>query len=153
MEPLHGRELTELERRMQLARAHAASSGEAMEVLLDDWYGLDKLLATYVRLSIAHRTARESAMLTDRDQLCLEIRDLEVQHSRTTSVRQRRLVDRELSVLRMRAACLERNEEEREALHGQGQEDQERRPADAALHAASGRGVHGASPGGVQRVA
>lgn len=116
MEPLHCRELTELERRAHLARAHAASVGEAMEVLLDDWYGLDRLLATYVRLSIAHRTARESAMLTDRDQLCAEIRDLELQRERASSARLRRLLDRELSVLRMRAACLERNEEEREAL-------------------------------------
>jgi hypothetical protein len=116
MEPIHCRELTELERRAQLARAHAASAGEAMELLLDDWYGLDRLLATYVRLSIAHRTARESAMLTDRDQLCLEIRELELTRDRATSARARRLVDRELSVLRMRAACLERNEEEREAL-------------------------------------
>jgi hypothetical protein len=116
MEPYHGRELTELERRAAHARAHAASVGDSMEALLDDWYGLDRLLGTYVRLSMAHRTARESAQHTDRDQLCHDIRDLEAQREKVTSRRMRRLIDRELSILRSRAACLERNEEEREAL-------------------------------------
>jgi hypothetical protein len=116
MEPLHCRELGELERRAQSARAYAASAGDAVEVLLDDWYGIDRLLGTYVRLSIAHRTARESASLTDRDQLCMAIRELEMQRSRATSTRVRTLIDRELNILRTRANCLEHNEEEREAL-------------------------------------
>jgi hypothetical protein len=116
MEALHGRELTELERRAAIARSHAATAGDAFEALLDDWYGVDRLLGSYVRLSIAHRTARESAALTDRDRLCHEIRHLERERERMSSPRLRRLVDRQLALLRSRAACLERNEEEREAL-------------------------------------
>lgn len=116
MEALHGRELTELERRAAIARAHASTAGDAFEALLDDWYGVDRLLGTYVRLSIAHRTARESAALTDREKLCHEIRMLERERERTNSARLRRLMDRQLTLLRSRAACLERNEEEREAL-------------------------------------
>lgn len=116
MEALHGRELTELERRAAIARSHAAAAGDAFEALLDDWYGVDRLLGSYVRLSIAHRTARESAALTDRDKLCHEIRHLERERERATSPRLRRLIDRQLALLRSRSACLERNEEEREAL-------------------------------------
>lgn len=116
MEALHGRELTELERRTAIARSHASTAGDAMERLLDDWYGVDRLLGAYVRLSIAHRTARESAALTDRDKLCNEIRILERERERATSPRLRRLMGRQLALLRSRAACLERNEEEREAL-------------------------------------
>lgn len=116
MEALHGRELTELERRAAIARSHASTAGDAMEALLDDWYGVDRLLGAYVRLSIAHRTARESAALTDRDKLCNEIRILERERERTSSPRLRRLMGRQLALLRSRAACLERNEEEREAL-------------------------------------
>ncbi len=116
MEALHGRELTELERRAAIARSHAAAAGDAFEALLDDWYGVDRLLGSYVRLSIAHRTARESAALTDRDKLCHEIRHLERERERASSPRLRRLIDRQLALLRSRAACLERNEEEREAL-------------------------------------
>lgn len=116
MEALHGRELTELERRAAIARAHASTAGDAFEALLDDWYGVDRLLGAYVRLSIAHRTARESAALTDREKLCHEIRMLEREKERATSPRLRRLMDRQLNLLRSRAACLERNEEEREAI-------------------------------------
>jgi hypothetical protein len=116
MEALHGRELTELERRAAIARAHASTAGDAYEALLDDWYGVDRLLGAYVRLSIAHRTARESAALTDREKLCHEIRMLERERERTSSPRLRRLMARQLTLLRSRAACLERNEEEREAL-------------------------------------
>lgn len=116
MEALHGRELTELERRAAIARAHASNAGDAFEALLDDWYGVDRLLGAYVRLSIAHRTARESAALTDREKLCHEIRMLEREKERASSPRLRRLMERQLQLLRTRAACLERNEEEREAL-------------------------------------
>ena len=116
MEALHGRELTELERRAAIARAHAATAGDAFEALLDDWYGVDRLLGAYVRLSIAHRTARESAALTDREKLCHEIRMLEREKERASSPRLRRLMGRQLQLLRGRAACLERNEEEREAI-------------------------------------
>ncbi len=116
MEALHGRELTELERRAAIARSHAQTSGDAMERLIDDWYGIDRLLGAYVRLSIAHRTARESAALTDREKLCNEIRILERARERSTSPRLRRLMARQLELLRSRAACLERNDEEREAL-------------------------------------
>jgi hypothetical protein len=116
MEAAHGKELTELERRAAAARAQASAMGDGIEALVDDWYGLDRLLGTYVRLSIAHRAARESASLTDRDALCHEIRALEAQREHAASPRQRRLIERHLSVLRSRAACLERNEEEREAL-------------------------------------
>jgi hypothetical protein len=116
MEAAHGRELTELERRATIARAHASTAGDAMEALIDDWYGLDRLLGTYVRLSIAHRTARESAALTDREKLCQEIRRLEHERDRASSPRLRRLRGRHLALLRNRAACLERNEEEREAI-------------------------------------
>jgi hypothetical protein len=116
MEPAHGRELTELERRAATARAQATNVGEAMEALLDDWYGLDHLLATYVRLSISHRAARESATLTDRDALCLQIGQLESAREMASSPRLRRLADRQLSLLRSRASCLDHNDEEREAL-------------------------------------
>jgi hypothetical protein len=116
MEALHGRELTELERRAAIARSHAQTAGDAMERLIDDWYGVDRLLGAYVRLSIAHRTARESAALTDREKLCNEIRILERERERSTSPRLRRLMGRQLALLRSRAACLERNDEEREAL-------------------------------------
>lgn len=116
MEALHGRELTELERRAAIARSHAATAGDAFEALLDDWYGVDRLLGAYVRLSIAHRTARESAALTDREKLCHEIRHLERERERVSSPRLRQLIGRQLALLRTRSACLERNEEEREAL-------------------------------------
>lgn len=116
MEAIHGRELTELERRAAIARAHASAAGDAYEALLDDWYGVDRLLGAYVRLSIAHRTARESAALTDRERLCHEIRALEREREHASSPRLRRLMARQLTLLRSRAACLEKNEEEREAL-------------------------------------
>jgi hypothetical protein len=116
MEALHGRELTELERRAAIARSHASTAGDAMEAMVDDWYGVDRLLGTYVKLSIAHRMVRESGALTDRERLWTEIRILEHERERARSPRLRRLVEKQLGLLRTRATCLERNEEEREAI-------------------------------------
>jgi hypothetical protein len=116
MDAMHREELWELERRIDAIRSNASSHGTAMESLLDDFVGLDRLLGSYVRLSIAYRAARESLAMTDKGHLEAEIRRMEMEREASPTQRLRRLADRQLSLLRRRVSCLEGNEEDCEAL-------------------------------------
>ncbi|AKF08089.1 hypothetical protein DB32_005238 [Sandaracinus amylolyticus] len=116
MEPMHVQELAELERRISTARSHAASVSESVEILFDEWLAPDRLLDGYVRLSVAHRTARESSMLADAAQLHAEIAALELERDTARSSRLRRLAERRIELTRRRLTCLREAEEERDAL-------------------------------------
>lgn len=116
MEPMHVQELAELERRMAAARAHAAGVSESVEVLFDEWLAPDRLLDGYVRLSTAHRSARESAALADATSLQAELATLELERDTARTERLRRLAERRIELARRRLTCLREAEEERDAL-------------------------------------
>jgi hypothetical protein len=116
MDSMHTRELHELEKRAGTARTHAANVGESMESLVDERLQLDRLLGTFVRLSIAYRVARESLAMTDRDELVAQISRLQRYRDGASSDRIRDLTDRELTLLRRRLQCLDDNSEELEVI-------------------------------------
>lgn len=116
MEPMHVQELAELERRLAAARAHAAGVSESVEILFDEWLAPDRLLDGYVRLSTAHRSARESAALADATSLKAELATLELERDTARTERLRRLAERRIELARRRLVCLREAEEERDAL-------------------------------------
>jgi hypothetical protein len=107
----HRRELLRLESVVDRIRDAAKPHGTAAQLAVDECL---RLLASYVRLAIAHNVSRECLASVDRRALDDEIRALEAarfsqnQHTRT-------LAGRRLSIARKRA---ERWDRSREALEG-----------------------------------
>jgi hypothetical protein len=108
MEGSHQKQLIELEHRVAAIRVHAAAHSDAMLSLIDESLGLDRLLATYVRLSVALRVARESLAFTDPDQLADTIRLVQRVRDHSPSPRLRDQSDRRLGLLRQRMMWYER---------------------------------------------
>jgi hypothetical protein len=80
----------------------------AAALLEQDWIGLDRLIAAYIRLSIAHKVSSDSLARTSRESLCAEISSLEAVRAQGDA-RTSSLAERRLSIARRRAARWEKS--------------------------------------------
>jgi hypothetical protein len=110
MDECHRRELQSLERLAREVRDNVRSRGAAAVLACEDCLGLDRLLASYVRLALQHKAGKDALDAADRRTLAAEMSTLE--HApRGSSERLRRLEQRRLALAQERAAWLERAEE------------------------------------------
>lgn len=119
MEPDDVPEYEEIVSRVDAARARAANLGEDMETMFDECCEPDRLLAAYLRLSVAHRSLRESAWRTNRFGLVRELAEAQRDRDAAGTRRLRRLAEQRCTLLRRRLDCLERSERERAVLRSQ----------------------------------
>lgn len=107
----HRRELEQLEDLVARVRALGGLDDAASH----EWLGLDGLLASYVRLAIAHRASEMSFRATEDGKLALKIAELEI--VRTTRTGDARAwADRRLALLYDRRTTLQRAREDRALL-------------------------------------
>jgi hypothetical protein len=106
MGPVHRDELGRLEALIRRTRDNAQRKASAVG-LIDDFLGLDRLTASYIRLAIAHKTSEECLSMTNRMALAETIRSLESAQT-VLPERTRRLVQRRLSIAHQRAQCWDR---------------------------------------------
>jgi hypothetical protein len=111
----HRIELENLERITMLIRERCGQSGEEAATATDDWLGLGRVLAVYVRLAMAYRTSMESFRAVDRLGLAEHIARLETQRI-TASESTRPWVERRLAIARRRVIASQRAQEECERL-------------------------------------
>jgi hypothetical protein len=114
----HRAELERLEMLSDRVRDRVASESAEMGVVIDDTLGLGRLLADYVRLAIAYRSATECLAMTNRQALREEIRVLTIarhgehEHGRALAMRR-------LAVAEMRAERWDRTASDVEAMRQQ----------------------------------
>ena len=106
MGPGHKDELARLDALIKKTRDNAQRKATAVG-LTDDFLGLDRLTASYIRLAIAHRVSEECLSMTNRVALAATIRSLEAVQASVPD-RTRRLVQRRLSIAHQRAQCWDR---------------------------------------------
>jgi hypothetical protein len=111
----HRAELERLELLADRIRERATPPGTEIEQSIDDYLGLARLLAGYVRLAIAYRNGRETLAMTNRQALADEIRQLSAAREAPNG-RNRALTEKRLAVSQMRADRWDRTYEELEAI-------------------------------------
>ncbi|WP_437787663.1 hypothetical protein [Sorangium sp. So ce1097] len=110
MDIRHQQELARLDRLIDRTRENIRRRGGAVPMLLDDGFGLSRLLMSYIRLAIAHKAGQESLAMTNHTELMETIRSLEAVRS-TSAGRTRGLSERRLSIAYRRAECWSRTRE------------------------------------------
>ncbi|MGK3993453.1 hypothetical protein [Sorangium sp. So ce1024] len=110
MDIRHQQELARLDRLIDRTRENIRRRGGAVPTLLDDGFGLSRLLMSYIRLAIAHKAGQESLAMTNHTELMETIRSLEAVRS-TSAGRTRGLSERRLSIAYRRAECWSRTRE------------------------------------------
>lgn len=110
MDIRHQQELARLDRLIDRTRENIRRRGGAVPMLLDDGFGLSRLLMSYIRLAIAHKAGQESLAMTNHTELMETIRALEAVRS-TSAGRTRGLSERRLSIAYRRAECWSRTRE------------------------------------------
>lgn len=110
MDIRHQQELARLDRLIDRTRENIRRRGGAVPLLLDDGFGLSRLLMSYIRLAIAHKAGQESLAMTNHSELMETIRSLEAIRS-TSAGRARGLSDRRLAIAYRRAECWSRTRE------------------------------------------
>lgn len=115
MDEEHRSELLELEQLLDVIRGRVKPHGERVEAALNDYLGLSRLTASYVRLAIAHRTRREALAKTSRHMLQNEVESLGALRQ-CAPPRLRELVERRLAIAARRVERWDRTREELEAL-------------------------------------
>ena len=111
----HRRELERLELLVDRIRDTIKLQGSSAQLVVDDYLGLDRLIASYVRLAIAHRASSECLAGTDRAALQEDIRSLEAaRHSSAEPVRV--LAPRRLAIAVKRAERWDRSREDLDAM-------------------------------------
>lgn len=104
MDIRHQQELARLDRLIDRTRENIRRRGGAVPLLLDDGFGLSRLIMSYIRLAIAHKAGQESLAMTNHSELMETIRSLEAVRS-TSAGRTRGLSERRLSIAYRRAEC------------------------------------------------
>ncbi|WP_437604286.1 hypothetical protein [Sorangium sp. So ce590] len=110
MDIRHQQELARLDRLIDRTRENIRRRGGSVPLLLDDGFGLSRLLMSYIRLAIAHKAGQESLAMTNHSELMETIRSLETLRS-TSAGRARGLSERRLSIAYRRAECWSRTRE------------------------------------------
>ncbi|WP_437821762.1 hypothetical protein [Sorangium sp. So ce1078] len=110
MDIRHQQELARLDRLIDRTRENIRRRGGAIPLLLDDGFGLSRLLMSYIRLAIAHKAGQESLAMTNHSELMETIRSLEAIRS-TSAGRARGLSERRLAIAYRRAECWNRTRE------------------------------------------
>jgi hypothetical protein len=113
MDEGHQKELAHLESLVSLTRENLKRQNRPQP----DRRALDRLLATYVRLAIAHKSSREALAATDRNSLRYSRQALEALQA--SSERANGLRRRRLDIARRRAECIDRAQENLETLSHQ----------------------------------
>jgi hypothetical protein len=114
----HRAELERLEALSDRVRERVATESQEMSVVVDDTLGLGRLLADYVRLAIAYRSATECLAMTNRQALREEIRVLS-QARHGENEQSRALALRRLAVAEMRAERWDRTAGDVDAMRQQ----------------------------------
>ncbi|WP_437322258.1 hypothetical protein [Sorangium sp. So ce394] len=110
MDIRHQQELARLDRLIDRTRENIRRRGGAVPLLLDDGFGLSRLLMSYIRLAIAHKAGQESLAMTNHSELMETIRSLEAIRSASAG-RARGLSERRLAIAYRRAECWSRTRE------------------------------------------
>ncbi|WP_437729362.1 hypothetical protein [Sorangium sp. So ce861] len=110
MDIRHQQELARLDRLIDRTRENIRRRGGAVPLLLDDGFGLSRLLMSYIRLAIAHKAGQESLAMTNHSELMETIRSLEAIRSASAG-RTRGLSERRLAIAYRRAECWSRTRE------------------------------------------
>lgn len=110
MDIRHQQELAKLDRLIDRTRENIRRRGGAVPILLDEGFGLNRLVTSYIRLAIAHKAGQESLAMTNHGELMETIRGLEAIRN-TSSGRTRGLSERRLSIAYRRAECWNRTRE------------------------------------------
>ncbi len=110
MDIRHQQELARLDRLIDRTRENIRRRGGSVPLLLDDGFGLSRLLMSYIRLAIAHKAGQESLAMTNHTELMETIRSLEALRS-TSAGRARGLSERRLAIAYRRAECWSRTRE------------------------------------------
>ncbi|WP_437581946.1 hypothetical protein [Sorangium sp. So ce887] len=110
MDIRHQQELARLDRLIDRTRENIRRRGGSVPLLLDDGFGLSRLLMSYIRLAIAHKAGQESLAMTNHSELMETIRSLEALRS-TSAGRARGLSERRLAIAYRRAECWSRTRE------------------------------------------
>ncbi len=111
----HRRELERLELLIDRIRDRLRSKGSGAQLVVDDYLGLDRLIATYVRLAIVHRSSSECLAATDRANLEDEIRSLEAS-SLSALPPARELAQQRLMIATKRAERWDRSHRDLDAI-------------------------------------
>lgn len=115
MSPEHRSELEYLERLGAQIRERGEAFDDGSDTVVDGWLGLERLLALYVRLAIAHRASADSFRAVDRTQLDAHIGKLRALQE-VASDPSREWIDRRLAILQRRAEAWDRARIEQELL-------------------------------------
>jgi hypothetical protein len=107
MDERHRLELERLDALAERTRDNLRDRGAAA-LLEQDWIGLDRLIAAYVRLSMAHKISSDSLARTSRESLAAEISSLEAMRTEGDA-RKSSLAERRLAIARRRAARWEKS--------------------------------------------
>jgi hypothetical protein len=110
MDVRHQQELAKLDRLIDRTRDNIRRRGGAVPLILDDAFGLNRLVTTYIRLAIAHKAGQESLAMTNHGELMDTIRSLEALRSNDGGGA-RGLSLRRLSIAYRRAECWSRTRE------------------------------------------
>jgi hypothetical protein len=114
----HRIELERLERLAAQIRERSVTVTADVDGALNEWLGLGRLFAAYVRLAIAHNSSTISFRAVDRVALNDHVARLESAQMAATD-RTRLWIDRRLAIARRRVDAWERAREERELMaHG-----------------------------------
>jgi hypothetical protein len=119
MSEMHRQELERIEYLVDAIRHNAARHGGAVRFLLDEQLDLSRLVASYVRLAIAHKERTALLAMTDRTHLDREIDRLEKDKGRAKSASLRALLEQRLSIVRKRAEHWDRTRSNLEAISHQ----------------------------------
>jgi hypothetical protein len=107
MEIRHQQELAKLDRLIDRTRENIRRRGGVVPLVLDDGFGLNRLVTSYIRLAITHKASQESLAMINHSELMETIRSLEAMRS-TAVGRARGLSERRLSIAYRRAECWNR---------------------------------------------
>lgn len=110
MDVRHQQELARLDRLIDRTRENIRRRGGAVPLLLDEGFGLNRLITSYIRLAIAHKAGQESLAMTNHTELMETIRALEAVRNASVG-RTRGLSERRLSIAYRRAECWTRTRE------------------------------------------
>ena len=110
MDIRHQQELARLDRLVDRTRENIRRRGGSIPPLLDEGFGLSRLIMSYIRLAIAHKAGQESLAMTNHGELMETIRSLEALRS-TSAGRARGLSERRLAIAYRRAECWSRTRE------------------------------------------
>lgn len=108
MDPVRRQELVELERRVDTIRANIRRQGQD-DPLLEELFGLERLLGSFVRLAVMQRAAAESLALTDREALVQHVEALDDELRAARSNGLRAAVARRRALVERRLECYDRN--------------------------------------------